>query len=99
MLFRSKENITAAFKKFLSAEELAPLLNAFKNIYASKIYASEKNCYATLEQIASSIFYEGSASEYLKRIERIEKISAEEIRAAYEKYFLSEENFFVEVKK
>lgn len=94
-----KENITAALKKFLSAEELAPLLNAFKNIYASKIYASEKNCYATLEQIASSIFYEGSASEYLKRIERIEKISAEEIRAAYEKYFLSEENFFVEVKK
>lgn len=94
-----KESIAAALEKNLSAEELAPLLNAFKNMYASKIYASGKNCHATLEQIASSIFYEGSASEYLTRIEKIEKCTAEEVRAAYEKYFLSEEKFFVEVKK
>lgn len=94
-----KESITTALKNFLSAEDLAPLLNAFKNRYASKIYASEKNCYATLEQIASSIFYERSASEYVKRIEKIEKITAEEVRAAYEKYFLGEEHFFVEVEK
>ena len=93
-----KENIENALKKNLSAEEISPLLNAFKNIYASKIYASEKNCYATLEQIASSIFYEGSASAYLNRIEKIEKISVKEVCAAYEKYFLSEEIFFVEVK-
>lgn len=94
-----KESIAAALEKNLSAEEIAPLLNAFKNIYASKIYASEKNCHVTLEQIASSIFYEGSASEYLKRIEKIERLTAEEVRAAYEKYFLSEEKFFAEVKK
>lgn len=94
-----KESIAAALEKNLSAEEIAPLLNAFKNIYASKIYASEKNCHATLEQIASSIFYEGSASEYLKRIEKIERLTAEEVRATYEKYFLSKEKFFAEVKK
>lgn len=94
-----KESIAAALKKNLGAEEIAPLLNAFKNIYASKIYASEKNCYATLEQIASSIFYEGSASGYLNRIEKIETLTAEDVRAAYEKYFLSDENFFAEVKK
>ena len=94
-----KEIIMSALEKNLSAEEFPPLLNAFKNIYASKIYSSEKNCYATLEQIASSIFYEGSASEYLNRIEKIEKLTAEEVLAAYEKYFLSEEKFFAEAKK
>ncbi|MDE5581934.1 MAG: hypothetical protein K2I95_11020 [Treponemataceae bacterium] len=94
-----KEIIASALEKNLSAEEFAPLLNAFKNIYASKIYASEKNCFATLEQIASSIFYEGNASEYLNRIEKIEKLTVEEVRAAYEKYFLGEGKFFVEVKK
>lgn len=94
-----KEIISTALEKKLDAEELTPLLRAFKNLYASKIYASEKNCYATLEQIASSIFYEESASAYLKRIEKIEKISAEEVRAAYEKYFLGEEKFFVEIEK
>ena len=89
----------SALEKNLSVEESAQLLNAFKNIYASKIYASEKNCYAMLEQIASSIFYEGSAIEYLKRIEKIEELTAEEVLAAYEKYFLSDEKFFAEVKK
>lgn len=93
-----KEHIAAALKK-VNAEELAPLLNAFKNRYASKMYASETNCYATLEQIASSILYEGSALEYLHRIENIEAITVEEVCAAYETYFLSGETFFVEVKK
>ncbi len=84
---------------FPEENDLSSRLDMFKNIYISKIAASTHNAEATLDQITSSIVYEGGPKKYLDRIEKIRGLTAADVITAYKKYFVAADSFGVLVTK
>lgn len=85
----------AALKAFPSEYELKPSLEFFKNVYISRVVGASHNAGATLDQIASGIFYNGAATAFLDRPKKIRGATVQDVRAAFEKYFLSDNSLFV----
>ena len=67
-------------------ETLEKKLNQYKNQYISSIFSSSQTAAGVAASVISSAEYFGSESAYLKRVERIEKLNAKQVIAAYKKY-------------
>ena len=70
-------------------------LEMYKNIYIGRVLGSSQNAAATVEQIMSSLFYEGDPKAYLLRPQKIRAVTVQDVTAAFEKYFLSEDSLYV----
>lgn len=90
-----KKELDSSLALFPDEAALSETLDMFKNVYTGRILASSQNASATLEQIASSIYYEGSAASFLNRVEKVRAATAQDVRAAFERYFSSAPSTFV----
>ena len=68
----------------LTEIEIEKKLEYYKRIYTSFVMNSESSAEKTLDQMASSLIFTGSASEYIKRPFAISKITAGQIRKQLE---------------
>ena len=91
------EKINASLETFPSDENLEKNLQRYKNIYIGRIYKHASDSRMTALQIASSLIYSGidSVDEFYARPEKINGITAQEVRTAFEKYFCNENHFTV----
>ena len=89
------EALDEALKTFPTEYDLAGSLDFYKNIYVSRVIGASHNASATLDQIASGIFYQGDAKSFIERPKKIRAVTAQAVRGAFEKYFLAEDSLFV----
>ncbi len=91
------EKINASLDTFPSAENLEKSLQRYKNLYIGRIYKQASDSRMTALQIASSLVYSGidSVDGFYARPEKINGITAQEVRSAFEKYFRNENHFTV----
>lgn len=89
------ELIKESFKGFPVGAELESALGYYKNIYVSRVIGSAQNAGATLDQMASSLFYEGDAKAFLERPKKIRAATPQDVASAFEKYFLAENSLYV----
>ena len=82
-------------KAFPDQNELSQVLGFYKNIYISRVLGASHNAGATLDQMASSLFYEGDAKAFLERPKKIRAATPQDVASAFEKYFLSENSLYV----
>ncbi len=90
-----EEMVKGALKSFPQESELQGLLDIYKNIYVSRVIGASQNAGASLEQMISSIYYQGDAKAFLNKPKKIRAVTAQDMRGAFEKYFLSENSLFV----
>ena len=83
-----------ALKKFPGPKDLQPVLDFYKNIYISRVVGASHNAGATLDQIASGIFYQGDGKAFLDRTKKIRAVTVQDVIGAFEKYFLAEDSLF-----
>lgn len=89
------EALAAAFSAFPQEYEMSRALEMYKNIYIGRVLGSSQNAAATVEQIMSSLCYEGDAKAYLLRPQKIRAVTVQDVTAAFEKYFLAEDSLYV----
>ena len=89
------ESLQSALKEFPQEYDLKGPLDFYKNIYISRVEGASHNAGATLDQMASGVVYQNGASSFLGRPKKIRGLSVQDVRAAFEKYFLSENSLFV----
>lgn len=89
------DSLSAALAMFPQEYEMSKNLEMYKNIYIGRVMGASQNAAATIEQIASSLCYEGDPKAYLTRPQKIRAATSQDVTAAFEKYFLSENSLFV----
>ncbi len=80
-----KSLIDSAILSFDSAKTSGKL-EQYKSKYITSLFASSQNASGIAENIVSSLENYGSESAYLKRSEKVQKVTAKQVNAAYEKY-------------
>lgn len=92
-----KESLAAAMDMFPGYDELAGVLDVYKNIYVSRVVGSSHNAGATLDQIASGLVYQNNAASFIERTKKIRAATVQDVIDAYEKYFFANNSLFVEL--
>lgn len=85
----------AALKAFPTEYELRPVLDFYKNLYVSRVVGASHNAGATLDQMASGLFYQDGAKAFIERPKKIRGATVQDVRAAFEKYFLADNSLYV----
>lgn len=80
-----KELINSAVLSFDSGKTTRKL-EQYKNKYITSLFSSSQNASGIAGNIVSSLENYGSESAYLKRSEKVQKVTAKQVNAAYEKY-------------
>ncbi|MBO7122124.1 MAG: insulinase family protein [Treponema sp.] len=90
-----KQSLDAALAMFPDYNDLAGVLDVYKNIYVSRVVGSSHNAGATLDQMASSAVYQKSPLAFIEKPKKIRAATVQDVTDAYEKYFRSDNSLFM----